>query len=172
MAEDDPDTANLYKNLLESYNHKVDHVFNGRDSVDMYLDEIKRLKILGKEPTESAPYDVVLMDHMMPIMDGLQAAKNISQLNPKQRIIFLTAYVNETLLALISELGRVVELIRKPFEPEVLISMLEDLAPSSKLAELTAFAKSIFRLKNVGANDSRVRELLDLLKKIQTPGSI
>ena len=115
MAEDDPDTANLYKNLLESYNHKVDHVFNGRDSVDMYLDEIKRLKILGKEPTESAPYDVVLMDHMMPIMDGLQAAKNISQLNPKQRIIFLTAYVNETLLALISELGRVVELIRKPF---------------------------------------------------------
>src|SRR2546422_2616754 len=172
MAEDEPDTARLYRDLLESSGYIVDLVFNGQECVNLYLKEVEKTRQQNKILGRSKPYDVVLLDHVMPILDGLEASKEISQVNPEQRIVFLTAYVNETLLAAINDLGKVVELIRKPFEPDVLLKLLEDMTPSSKLAELSNFAKSIFRAKNIGVNDSRVSELIDLLRKIQTPGSI
>jgi CheY-like chemotaxis protein len=49
----------------------------------------------------------------MPKKDGLEAAKEILELNPRQRIIFASAYVKETLEDSVKQLKQVVELMQK-----------------------------------------------------------
>src|SRR5215208_4359327 len=73
-----------------------------------------------------APFDAVVLDYRMPGKDGLQVAKEIFEMNPEQRIIFASAYVKETLESSIKELKRVVELMQKPFDADVLVGTIED----------------------------------------------
>jgi two-component SAPR family response regulator len=47
----------------------------------------------------------------MPKKDGIEVAKEILEMNSKQRIIFASAYVKDTLEDAVKELKRVVELI-------------------------------------------------------------
>jgi len=42
-------------------------------------------------------YDVVILDYKMPGVNGMDVAKEIFKINPNQRIIFASAYVEETL---------------------------------------------------------------------------
>jgi CheY-like chemotaxis protein len=73
-----------------------------------------------------SPFDVVVLDYRMPGKDGLQVAKEILKLNPEQRIIFASAYVRETLEDSVKELKRVVELMQKPFDADILVDTIED----------------------------------------------
>jgi len=73
-----------------------------------------------------SPFDAVVLDYRMPGKDGLQVAKEIFEMNPEQRIIFASAYVKETLESSIKELKRVVELMQKPFDADVLVGTIED----------------------------------------------
>ena len=41
------------------------------------------------------PFDAVILDYRMPRKDGLEVAKEILELNPRQRIIFASAYVKK-----------------------------------------------------------------------------
>ncbi len=64
LVEDNDLNAEIAKFLLENHGLVVDWVENGRLAVDA----------LGKAPDA---YDVVFMDVMMPVMDGLEAARRI-----------------------------------------------------------------------------------------------
>jgi CheY-like chemotaxis protein len=74
----------------------------------------------------SLPFDVVILDYKMPKKDGLQVAKEILDMNPEQRIIFASAYVQETLVESVKELKKVVELMQKPFSMSALIDTVEN----------------------------------------------
>ncbi|MDR3002566.1 MAG: response regulator, partial [Fibromonadaceae bacterium] len=71
--------SNLYvaKNLLESYDLSVDLATNGFEAIE----KIESGKV----------YDIVLMDHMMPKMDGIETTKKIREQGYKHPIIALTA---------------------------------------------------------------------------------
>lgn len=81
------------------------------------------------ETLESKPYDMVLMDCCMPIMDGFEATRSIRAagsrvLNPKIPIIALTA------LAMSSDRGKCLEAgmddyVSKPVDPRKLIDVIE-----------------------------------------------
>jgi CheY-like chemotaxis protein len=64
LAEDNKINQKLVKAMLKKACHKVDIVENGRDAV---------------EKVKQIPYDLVLMDVQMPVMDGMQAAQLIRQ---------------------------------------------------------------------------------------------
>jgi len=51
---------------------------NGKEAVDIF-------KNLEKKP------DIILMDHRMPIMDGISATKEILKINKDSKIIFASA---------------------------------------------------------------------------------
>lgn len=53
-------------------------VKNGQEAVDVY------------ENSSEKP-DIILMDHRMPVKDGLSASKEILAQNPEAKIIFITA---------------------------------------------------------------------------------
>jgi DNA-binding NarL/FixJ family response regulator len=53
----------------------------------------------------------VVLDHKMPKINGMEVAKEILAINPHQRVIFVSAFVKETLIDSIKNLMHVVEVI-------------------------------------------------------------
>jgi CheY-like chemotaxis protein len=79
IADDNALNQNLLRRLVAKLGHKVDVVANGREAVSAVA---------------QGPYDVVLMDVLMPEMDGLEAAEAICRRWPRgtrPRLIALTA---------------------------------------------------------------------------------
>jgi CheY-like chemotaxis protein len=80
LVEDTKVNQMVARHMLERLGYLVDVADNGEEAVDLFNNE--------------APYDVVLMDSLMPIMDGLEATAIIRRLEGTERhtpIIALTA---------------------------------------------------------------------------------
>lgn len=83
LAEDGPDNARLLRHHLERAGAIVTHVENGRDAVALV-----RAAHVG---VFEEPFDLVLMDMEMPVMDGAQAARELRASGVPLPIIALTA---------------------------------------------------------------------------------
>ncbi len=159
IAEDEESVREIYRAALESRGYHVTLSSNGQECVDAYRQALK--------PSGREPFDVVVLDYRMPKIDGLEAAKEILKMKPCQRIIFASAYVKETLMDAVKDLGQVVELLQKPFEPKVLVDLIEDTSTTKELKEIN---KLVAKLNPEKPDDPQITELLDLLKKIQKGG--
>lgn len=82
------------------------------------------------------PFDVLLLDYKLPDMNGMEVAKEILTVNPHQRIIFASAYVQETLQDSVKQLHQIVELIQKPFDVNKLLDTIEDEEVYNELKKL------------------------------------
>lgn len=76
IAEDEQEIAKALKQILEKERYAVDIVCNGRDAVD-YARQIK--------------YDALILDIMMPLMDGLTALRQIRKEGVFTPTLFLSA---------------------------------------------------------------------------------
>jgi CheY-like chemotaxis protein len=79
VADDNSLNQNMLRRQIGKLGHTVDVVSNGREAVSA---------------VEQQPYDALLMDVLMPEMDGLQAAGEICRRwtrNARPRLIALTA---------------------------------------------------------------------------------
>jgi CheY-like chemotaxis protein len=110
------------------------------------------------------PFDAVILDYRMPRKDGLEVAKEILELNPRQRIIFASAYVKETLEDSVKQLKQVVELMQKPFEADTLVDTIEDKVAYEVLKTLIVNIKE-FDLEN--PTKEQISSLFEGLRKIQ-----
>ena len=76
------------------------------------------------------PFDIVILDYKMPQINGLNVAKEILAVNPHQRILFVSAYINsivEESFATQQLLKQeTIEVLQKPVSREVLINTIED----------------------------------------------
>ncbi len=102
----------------------------------------------------------------MPKKDGLQVAKEILDMNPEQRIIFASAYVEQTLVESVKELKRAVELMQKPFSMSALIDTVENTEAYEGLKALMTTAKDIIRDLGNPSSD-QIRELFEGLRRVQ-----
>jgi two-component system cell cycle response regulator CpdR len=118
IAEDEREAAELYRMVLETRGHVVTLTFNGKDCVDVYR---KALEHAADKPS----FDVVVLDYRMPLMDGLQAAKEILEVEPKQRIIFASAHAQVASIDVHDKFNQVVQTIQKPFDPDHLADIIE-----------------------------------------------
>jgi CheY-like chemotaxis protein len=168
IAEDEPDIAYNYRELLEARNHSVVITSNGQEAIDAYrnavLEYLDSANISKRLLGNNRPFDVVLLDFRMPKKNGLEAAKEILEINPEQRIIFASAYVKETLIDSVKSLRRVVELLQKPFDRRTLIDTIEDKEAYIGLRDLNA---NINKIKDLNPSHDEIVALYAVLKKMQ-----
>jgi CheY-like chemotaxis protein len=163
VAEDEENISLLYRIALENRHHQVVATKDGQECVDLFSKDIQH-KNAGTQ--SKTPFDAVILDYRMPRMDGMEAAKQILKMQPKQRIIFASAYVKETLVESIKELDQVVELLQKPFEIDVLIDTVEDKTIYQQLRDLNVNIKHI---KDWNPTHAQVLDLLEGLLKLRAP---
>jgi CheY-like chemotaxis protein len=164
VAEDDIDMAKMYRIALEAKRHTVVVTHDGEECVRVYKQEVDKL---DKKPSKYEPFDVVVLDYRMPKMDGLEAAKKILAINKAQRIVFASAYVKETLRDSVRELDQVVELIQKPFEPKILVELIENTAVVKELEDIN---RMLADMNHTKSDDEQINELLNILKRIHKVG--
>jgi CheY-like chemotaxis protein len=163
IAEDDSHVASLYEMALSDRGHDVMLTRDGQECIETYVKAISERKD-NQSLTPASPFNAVVLDYRMPKKNGLDVAKEILSINPKERIIFASAHVVDTLAQSISELGKVVELLQKPFDMDPFVDLLEDLSVTQALEELNVDVKSIKELK---PTREQLKDLLEGLRKIQ-----
>jgi CheY-like chemotaxis protein len=159
VAEDEPRIARDYQLVLQSRGHDVTLTADGLKCLEEYAVALSKSK-QASGSLKKAPFDVVLLDYRMPKKDGLNAAREIVKLCPKQRIIFASAYTRETLMESTKELHQVVELIQKPFDLSYLI-VVEDINVYNRLAQIN---EKVVQLKDSQLTES---ELVELVRIVQ-----
>ena len=111
LAEDEPNIANIAVMTLETLGgHTVTHVDNGRKAYDEAL--------VGN-------YDLIILDEMMPEMNGVEVCKSLIQNNLMTPIIFMSAKSQAPDVALFESIGT--GYIPKPFEPSTLNDKINDI---------------------------------------------
>lgn len=121
VAEDSQSIALLYKKSLEKRGHTVIITENGLKCLYQYSDDFK---IRGDDKKKTSLYDLVILDHKMPRMEGTEVAKEIIEMNPKQRILFVTGYVKDMMKG-VRKIGQKIELLQKPFPINAMIRQVE-----------------------------------------------
>ena len=76
LADDVEELADAIGIMLEYNDYEVDIVYNGKDALDKAKKKI---------------YDCIILDVMMPILNGIDVVKQLRKLNIKIPIILLTA---------------------------------------------------------------------------------
>ena len=120
IAEDEDDIAQQYKMVLEELGHEVECAKDGEECLKIFHNTLE--KNYKDRPN---PYDVILLDYLMPIMDGVEAAKVILEECPEQRIIFVTGHGPKLLSGLI-DFEKPVEILIKPVPLTALIAKIEN----------------------------------------------
>ena len=178
IAEDDYNIAMQYRIALEKRNHEVLLTYDGEDCLKRYREAFNKLvseqqqllelqtidpKTL-KDVSNNLPFDAVVLDYRMPKKDGMEVAKEILAKYPHQRIIFASAYVEETLEVAVKQLKQVVELMQKPFGADVLLNTIEDKEVYEGLKQIMLSMKQI---KDTNPSPKQLRSVLESLRKIQ-----
>lgn len=76
VAEDEPQLSRVLVAAMENAGYEVDSVANGKEAV---------------EQARENSYDIIMLDIMMPVMDGITALKKIRENGDKTYILMLTA---------------------------------------------------------------------------------
>lgn len=114
LVEDDNVNAMIAKKALGNSGHMVTHVTDGQKAIDEYSAHPQR-------------FDVILMDHHMPIMDGIQATIKLHEIyDPKSLppIIALTANAMDGEREKYIEVG-MQDYCTKPFKKEQLNALVQ-----------------------------------------------
>ena len=160
IADDEPDILASYREAFEKTNHTVTTATDGKKCLEIYYQEFQKIK----PDTNTSPFDVVVLDYKMPKKTGLEIAKEILSLNPSQRIIFASAYVDETIGDSIRVLGKVIEVLKKPFPLSEFVDQIEDKTIFSELEKLNVDTKN---LKEIHPTHQSLRTYLETLKLLE-----
>ena len=124
LMEDDPEISSLYAQLLKDRGHKVNLAHTAEQCLKIYGKRLHRAQMRGKSLRHVQPYDAVILDYKMPDRNGIEVAKEIQAINSHQRIIFVSAFVEEWFDS-IKELKSPVEFLQKPVSNKKLIDTIE-----------------------------------------------
>ena len=160
IAEDEKDLLEQYVEALEEKGHTVTTSKNGDECLKIYRIEESE----NKSDDNAPPFDAVILDYQMPLKNGLETAKEILKINPHQRIIFASGYVQETFFESVKNLKQITEIMKKPFKLNALIDTLEDTEIYSKLEKLNV---DISAIKELNPSHEQIKAYFEVLSQLQ-----
>jgi DNA-binding NtrC family response regulator len=108
VVDDDVDITRIVTKMLSHDDHEVETAFSGAEALE---------KISFRKP------DIILLDIMMPQMNGLEVLRKIKEIDPSIYIIMITAFGDIDSYLDAMEWGAF-EYMNKPFETEELLRMI------------------------------------------------
>jgi signal transduction histidine kinase/CheY-like chemotaxis protein len=127
IADDAPTNRIILSNLLEEAGHTVEVVDNGKKMLDKVRKSIKAMA-LGQRP-----FDIVMTDIQMPIMDGLTASQKIRESEAELKatkpvpIVAVTAYTFPGEAAKMRAAG-IDHILTKPISPKKLAMLIAEIS--------------------------------------------
>ena len=155
LVEDEVDLSDEIKLFLERHNHTITTETTGELGLETYMSK------LDKEP--KPPFDIVILDYQLPGINGMKVAVDILTKCPDQRILFASAYVEDTLRESIKTLKQIVELLQKPFCLEMLLKIILDISTYEELEKLNVDIKN---LKDLEPTHAQISSYLEILQKL------
>lgn len=110
IIDDSRTSRKILRGILEEAGHEiVDEAVDGQDGVEKY----KQIKP-----------EITTLDITMPVMDGLEALKNIKEFDSSAKVIMVTAAGQQNKMVEAIKLGAN-EFVTKPFEKETIIKLID-----------------------------------------------
>lgn len=111
MAEDNPINQRVGKLILQRAGFNIDLVSDGNEALEAH---------------RANPYDMILMDCQMPMMDGFEASRQIRSLTQQPQPVIIAVTAN----ALVGERERCLkagmdDYLSKPFQAEQLVAVVK-----------------------------------------------
>ncbi len=124
MAEDNAINQRVGKLILQRAGFLIDLVSDGSEAVEAHI---------------AQPYDLILMDCQMPIMDGFEASRLIRKLDQQPQPVIIAVTAN----ALLGERERCLsagmdDYLSKPFQADQLVALVRKWADGRKTAAASA----------------------------------
>lgn len=165
LAEDEEELSNALVAILKHSNYTVDAVYNGTDALDYGL---------------SGEYDGIILDIMMPGMDGTEVLKHLREHNISTPVLFLTAKseIDDRIKGL--DLGAD-DYLTKPFDMRELLARIramtrrkEDFAQANLSCGNLLLDRSSFELSTPGHEAIRLagREFQMMEMLMASPGRV
>jgi two-component system response regulator ResD len=109
IVEDDDTVANVLVSYLERAGHQAKHVTDGQAALDLIDADVP---------------DLVVLDLMLPVIDGLEVCRRVRRTHPDLPVIMLTALAESEDRIAGLEVGAD-DYVTKPFSPRELILRIE-----------------------------------------------
>ena len=114
IVDDELFIVELYRDILQLRGYRISGTaFDGEEALKKY------------DSSNEKP-DVILMDHRMPVMNGVEATREIIRMNPRQKIIFVSA---DVMIEKEARDAGAIEFLSKPFRMDELIEKMNRVSP-------------------------------------------
>ena len=80
VVDDEYDIRELFVDIITGLGHEIETAKNGKEGLNLF---------------KSQSFDIAFIDIKMPVMDGLQCARKIKELNPAFPIVMMTGVLQE-----------------------------------------------------------------------------
>ena len=114
VVEDDVDLADAIAEALELAGHSPTIANSGTEAVEFY---------------SRRSFDITFMDVQLPYINGVETFLSIRKMDPDARVVMMTGYQIDQLLALATDNGAI-KVLRKPFAMETILDTLREVVPS------------------------------------------
>jgi nitrogen-specific signal transduction histidine kinase/CheY-like chemotaxis protein len=113
VVDDEDQILEITKKTLEKHGYKVITANDGKEAIALYLQHRDEIKL-------------VLMDMMMPAMDGSASIRELRKANPEIKIIAVSGLTEKDKLAKVDD-AHVQAFLSKPYAAEKLLSTIHDI---------------------------------------------
>ena len=135
MVDDNAAAREILSTLARSFGLEVDVAWDGRQA----------LQLVAEADQKSLPYDLVLMDWKMPVMDGLEAVHQLQseQLSQVPTVIMVTAYGREEAVSSAAMRGvKLNAVLSKPVTVATLLEAIGGALGKGVITETRAYEKT------------------------------
>jgi len=154
VVDDEEIMRDVLSTLLGAENYSVDFAHNGAQAL---------------EKARESDYSVVLLDLMMPDMDGLQVLEQFRKMESNPVTVILTAFASIEKAVKATKLGAF-DFITKPFKNDEILLAVKNAAEHRRLLDenlrLKKSLRERYNFKNIIGKSAAMQQVFDLIAQV------